>query len=177
MLTRNQAIWMKTLKFIKKIEEFEDTELCWNIREGDPILVMKNRIRGDPLIYQKYPDESPKEKKVYKRERVELVTLAQVKQFINEVYCPSQPKNDEIYLKGTISTQEIYNLVKTYTTVFRERTSQSFAAWCRSNKLNFLLAKEKKPKMSPESYIFWKTFITTTLSIPFALTCQGTKNH
>lgn len=138
----------------KKIEEFEDSELCWNIREGEPVMVMKNRIRGDPLNYRKYPDESPKEKKVDKRGRVELVTLAQVKQFINEVYCPCPPKNAEVYLKRRISTQEIYNLVKTYTTVFREKTSQSFAAWCRSNKLNFLLAKEKKSQnVTRELYI------------------------
>jgi hypothetical protein len=66
----------------KKIEEYEDS--CWNIREGEPILVMKNRIRGDPLTYPKYPIESPKEKKVDKRERVELVTVAQVEQFIKK---------------------------------------------------------------------------------------------
>lgn len=138
----------------KKIEEFEGSELCWTSREEEPILVMKHRIRGDPLTYQKYPDESPKEKKIDKRERVELATVAQVKQFINEVYCPSQPKNNKIYLKGTISTQEIYNLVKTYTTVFREKTAQSFAAWCRNNKLNFLLAKEKKSqRVTRELYI------------------------
>lgn len=47
----------------KKIEEFDDFELCWNIREEEPVMVMKNRIRGDPLNYWKYPDESPKEKK------------------------------------------------------------------------------------------------------------------
>ncbi|KAI8889955.1 hypothetical protein K501DRAFT_290645 [Backusella circina FSU 941] len=129
MLTKNQAICMffyvdyteENVKiYKKKIEEFEDSELCWNIREQEPILVMKHRIRGDPLTYQKYPDDNPKEKKVDKRERVELATVAQVKQFINEVYCPSQPKNNDIYLKGTISTLEIYNLVKTYTTVFHD---------------------------------------------------------
>ncbi|KAI9487111.1 MAG: hypothetical protein EXX96DRAFT_551861 [Benjaminiella poitrasii] len=155
MLTKNQAICMffyvdyteENVKiYKKKIEEFEDSELCWNIREGEPVMVMKNRIRGDPLNYRK--------KKVDKRGRVELVTLAQVKQFINEVYCPCPPKNAEVYLKRRISTQEIYNLVKTYTTVFREKTSQSFAAWCRSNKLNFLLAKEKKSQnVTRELYI------------------------
>ncbi|OAD70841.1 hypothetical protein PHYBLDRAFT_64084 [Phycomyces blakesleeanus NRRL 1555(-)] len=142
----------------KKIKEFEDSEICWNIREQDPILVLKQRIRGDPLTYKKYLDETPEEK-VNKRERVELVTEAQVKQFINEVYCPSQPENDVIYVKGIISTKEIYELVKTFTTVFREKTAQSFAAWCRNQKLNFLLAKEKNPEVSPESYIFWNTFI------------------
>lgn len=27
-------------KIYKKIEEFEDTEICWNIREQEPVLVM-----------------------------------------------------------------------------------------------------------------------------------------
>lgn len=94
----------------KKIEEFDDSELCWNIREGESVMVMKNRIKGDPLNYRKYPDESPKEKKVDKRGRVELVTSAQVKQSINEVYSPCPPKNAEVYLKRRISTQEIYDL-------------------------------------------------------------------
>lgn len=106
------------------MEEFEDSEICWDVSEKEPILVMKNRIGGDPLTYKKYPDESPSQKNVNnKRERVELVTAAQVKQFVNEVYCASQPKNDEIYLKRTVSTQEIFQVVKTYTTVFGEKTT------------------------------------------------------
>ncbi|KAL0075651.1 hypothetical protein J3Q64DRAFT_1703071 [Phycomyces blakesleeanus] len=123
--------WQRCIEFQqKKIEEFEDSETCWNIREQDPILVLKQRIRGDSLTYKKYLDETPEEEKVNKRESVELVTEAQAKQFINEVYCPSQPKNDVIYVKGIISTKKIYELVKTFTTVFREKPAQSFAAWC-----------------------------------------------
>lgn len=49
--------------------------------------------------------KAPKKKKVDKRGRVELVTSAQVKQFINEVYSPCPPKNAEVYLKRRISTQ------------------------------------------------------------------------
>lgn len=75
--------------------------------------------------------ELPEEEKVNKRERVELVTESQVKQFMNKVYCSSQPKNDEIYSKGIVTTKEIYGLVKTYTTIFREKTTRSFATWCR----------------------------------------------
>lgn len=44
----------------------QDSEICWNNREQEPILVTKSRIRDDPLTYQKYLDESPEEKKLIK---------------------------------------------------------------------------------------------------------------
>ena len=80
--------------------------LCCNVGEQEPILVMKVRTISDPLTYQKHLDETPEEKEVHKRERVDLATEAQVKQFINEVYCPSRLKNNGIYLKGTMSNRK-----------------------------------------------------------------------
>lgn len=69
-------------------------------------------------------------------------TEAQVAQFINEVYRYDEPKNLEIYHKRPISTKDVYNTIKIYSIVFKKRTSQSFAAWCKNRRLPFLNGKE-----------------------------------
>ncbi|KAG2216305.1 hypothetical protein INT45_011237 [Circinella minor] len=87
----------------------------------------KERIKGDPLSYKLYLDETPKEESAEKRKRVELVTKAQVKKFMNEVFCSSEPNNQAIYDKKTVSTEDIYEIINDYTTVFREKSRHSFA--------------------------------------------------
>ncbi|RCH80362.1 hypothetical protein CU098_005056 [Rhizopus stolonifer] len=175
MISKSQAICMffyvdyteeNVKTYRKKIEEFEGSEICWNVREQEPVLVLKQRIRGDPLTYNKYLDERVEDKpKDNKRKRIDLVTEAQVKQFINEIYCPFQPKNQEIYSKEMISTKDIYEIVKTYTTIFHEKTCQSFAVWCRNNKLNFLQAKERKAQtITRELYIMENIFYDDLVS-------------
>lgn len=51
-----------------------------------------------------------------------------------------------LYSQQTLATSEVYTVVKQYTSVFGTDTAQSFAAWCRSKKVDFLNAKEKKGK-------------------------------
>lgn len=153
MLTKNQAIDAffyveyteeNVIFYRKQIEELHDSKICWNLREQEPILVSKQRIRGDPLTYNEYLDEAPpEEEKVSKRERFMLTAEAEIKQFINEVFRPSLPDNNSLYSKGIVSTRDIHELVNKHSTVFREKTVQSFATWCRNQKLDFLLAKRK----------------------------------
>ncbi|CAO3693174.1 unnamed protein product [Rhizopus stolonifer] len=77
------------------------------VDERQPILVSKQRIRGDPITYRKYLesiDSSLDQAQSNKRQRNELQTEAQVAQFINEVYRHDEPKNLEIYHKRSMST-------------------------------------------------------------------------
>lgn len=99
----------------------------------------KKRIAGDPFKYKLYLDERPSVER-NKGNRPELVTEAQVQQFIDEVFCSFEPLNKIIYSKKNISTGNIYEVIKNYTTVFGEKSTQIFAVWCRNKKLNFLLA-------------------------------------
>ncbi|KAG1076605.1 hypothetical protein G6F42_025416 [Rhizopus arrhizus] len=153
-VTKNQAICMffyvdytdeNVTNYKKKIDEFEDVEICYNVDERQPILVSKQRIRGDPITYRKYLesiDSSLDQAQSNKRQRNELQTGAQIAQFINEVYRHDEPKNLEIYHKRSMSTKDIYGTIKKYTIVFEKRTSQSFAVWCKNRRLPFLNGKE-----------------------------------
>lgn len=77
---------------------------------------------------------------------VELVTKGQVKQFLNEVFCSRKYDNSVLYSQQTLATSVVYTVVKQYTSIFGTDTTQSFAAWCRSKKVDFLNAKEKKER-------------------------------
>ena len=46
-------------KYKKKIEDLETFDICWNVKENEPVLVSINRIRSDPLGYIKYADSIP----------------------------------------------------------------------------------------------------------------------
>lgn len=62
----------------KKIEEFEDVDICYNVDERQPVLVSKQRIRGDPITYRKYLesiDTSLDQARNIKRRRNELRKL------------------------------------------------------------------------------------------------------
>ncbi|KAI7902998.1 uncharacterized protein BX663DRAFT_551855 [Cokeromyces recurvatus] len=153
-ITRNQAICIyfyvdytdeNVNLYNKKIEGFDDVEIYWNMNEKEPVIVSKKRVRGDPMTYRKYLEAILSlDEDNNKRERIELVSESQVKQFINEVYCYEKPYNEYIYLKQTISTKTIYETVQNYTIVFEQKTTQAFATWCRNSKLRFLHAKEKR---------------------------------
>lgn len=125
-----------------KIKDVNDVDVCYLSSEDEPVLAPLRRIRSHPLKYKLYLDERPE------RRRPELTTKVQVKQFIDEVFCSFELVNKGIYSKKNISTKDIHETVKTYTTVFRDKSDQSFAAWCRSNKLNFLSAKVKSSKVT-----------------------------
>ncbi|KAI8968265.1 hypothetical protein BDF20DRAFT_839387 [Mycotypha africana] len=79
IITRNQAICMlfyvdyseeNVKKCEKKIEDLGDFEICYNADPKQPILVSKQRIRGDPFTYRTYlpsddmPDNSLKRKRI-----------------------------------------------------------------------------------------------------------------
>lgn len=54
--------------------------------------------------------------------------------------------NSVLYSQKTLATSDVYRIVKQYTSVFDSTTAQSFAAWYRNKKVDFLNAKEKKRK-------------------------------
>ncbi|KAG2216307.1 hypothetical protein INT45_011239 [Circinella minor] len=70
-----------------------------------------------------------------------------------------------IYDKRTISTEDIYEIINNYTTIFREKSSHSFASWCRNQKLDFLLAKKKnRTHISRKMYIMKDIFYDDLLN-------------
>lgn len=73
-----------------------------------------------------------------------LKTDAQLVQFINNIYCAEDPKNHEVYEMRLVTTQEIFDTVNKYTTIFANRTFLAFARWCSIKRMLFLQAKESR---------------------------------
>lgn len=76
--------------------------------------------------------------------------LAQVVQFINEVFVPFNPHNHAVYHLKQISTQDIFRIVSGYTDDFDDKNVKSFTTWCAKKKLHFFKAEDtrKKPKIT-----------------------------
>lgn len=132
----------------KKIEDFGDFEICYNVDPKQSILVLKQRIRDDPFTYRTYlhsgdmPDENLKRKRIEFRElwlfvifiwKEKLIlnssfveTEIQVIQFINEVYLSEEPQNTKIHGMKSVSIVDIYDTVKKHTAIFENKSVLSF---------------------------------------------------
>lgn len=60
---------------------------------------------------------------------------------MNEVFCPEDPNNSKAYKVKSISTEEIFETIQLYTSLFDEQTAQAFAKWCSTHSASFLKAK------------------------------------
>ncbi|KAG1162802.1 hypothetical protein G6F37_001816 [Rhizopus arrhizus] len=49
-----------------------------------------------------------------------------------KVFCSRKRDNSALYSQQTLTTSDVYTVVKQYTSVFGTDTTQSFAAWCRN---------------------------------------------
>lgn len=110
-VTKNQAICMffyvdytdeNVTNYKKKIDEFEDVEICYNVDERQPILVSKQRIRGDPITYRKYLesiDSSLDQAQSNKRQRNELRKLKIITLYTMKITfaCRNRSTNCTIY--------------------------------------------------------------------------------
>lgn len=116
---------------------------------------------NDPLESIKYVDSLPSSEESVgkKRKKVELATMGQVKQFLNEAFCSWKRDNTVLYSQQTLATSEVYTVVKQYTSVFGTGTTQSFAAWCQGKKVDFLNAKKKKENELIKNYLSWTKLI------------------
>ncbi|KAI7850938.1 hypothetical protein BDC45DRAFT_590770, partial [Circinella umbellata] len=93
-----------------------------------------------------------------KRKRFEL---PQVVQFVNNVFCIEDQGNSEVFQKKLISTQQILEIIKEFSSLFENRTLLSFARWCSTNKTS-LLKRPKNTKIAriaESSFMLWKTYI------------------
>jgi hypothetical protein len=155
MISKKQAMCMfyyaeyteeNILKYEERLKEVEQVDgllLRYNKTEEEPILTHRNRILGNPMTYRRYPEEAVEVTNKVKRDIVELVTKEQTLQFINEVF-KTEKSNSNL---ETLSTSNVFEIVKQYTTVFGPTATQGFANWCRNQKVEFLKAKEKRQPM------------------------------
>ncbi|GAA5809217.1 hypothetical protein MFLAVUS_002622 [Mucor flavus] len=109
----------------KKIEDFGDFEICYNVDPKQSILVLKQRIRDDPFTYRTYLHSGDMPDENLKRKRIEFQTEIQVIQFINEVYLSEEPQNTKIHGMKSVSIVDIYDT-------------------CSNARLSFLRAQEER---------------------------------
>lgn len=74
------------------------------------------------------------------------MTEGQLERFVNEVFRPKERENEELYSKQTVSTADVYEIVKQHTVFLGSKTAQSFATWCRDKNVDLMNTKEKKGK-------------------------------
>jgi hypothetical protein len=111
-ITKHQAICMfiyvdyneeNVAKYKKKIEEFEDVEICYNGDERQLILAYMQKVRGDPRKYRKYLESIAPildQAKYKKRQRNELRKLKNNSFKYNDeinVTCRSRSTSSTIY--------------------------------------------------------------------------------
>ncbi|ORE00700.1 hypothetical protein BCV72DRAFT_107470 [Rhizopus microsporus var. microsporus] len=152
-ITKDQAICMfyyveythENVTKYRNMLESQNYEICFNTNECEPILVMKQRMLGNPVTYCKYLDVvKEKEETGVKRKKSELVTESQVIQFVNSVYTVNDFSNPEIYQEKLTSTNDIFETVNENSTVLNNKTLLAFTRWCSGNRLKFLNAVEDK---------------------------------
>lgn len=68
---------------------------------------------------------------------------AQVIQFLNITYLPSDPMNEEVYECKSLTNSDILSMVWKYTDLFDKKTVIAFGKWC-ANKVDFTAAHSKR---------------------------------
>ena len=67
-----------------------------------------------------------------------IKTEIQVMLFINEVYQPEEPHNPNICDIESVSTKDVYDMVKRHTAIFENKLVLSFTRWYLNAHLSFL---------------------------------------
>lgn len=140
----------------ERIEKWGNVEICYNTSPKEPIVVLKQRILGDPYTYRRYRESQQLSlvEEVGKRKRFELKTDAQLKHFLNEAFCYEDPNNSKAYKIKSVATKEIFETIKLYTSLFNQRTAQAFAKWCSIHSVSFLIAKPDRNSNSRKRQLY-----------------------
>ncbi|CAO3628474.1 unnamed protein product [Cunninghamella echinulata] len=103
----------------------------------------------------------------------QLSSLAQIIDFINEVYLTSDPHNERAYELKNVSTKDIFLLVQKFTKLFDNKNLSSFNTWCSRKKVNFLDANISRKRIKKDeeehSYRFRKLYVLKEEIIEFVV--------
>ncbi|KAG1140683.1 hypothetical protein G6F37_012940 [Rhizopus arrhizus] len=128
----------------KRIEEMKDVDICYLEDPTEPILACIITINSRPFRYHLYPTGIPRADDNQQEEnKVQFVSHAQIIQFLNITYLPSDPMNEEVYECKSLTNSDILSMVWKYTDLFDEKTVVSFGQWC-VNKVDFTAAHSKR---------------------------------
>ncbi|KAG0182941.1 hypothetical protein DFQ29_001085 [Apophysomyces sp. BC1021] len=157
-ITREQAICMfyyvdfteeNVLKYTQKIDDLNEIEICYNTNPRQPVLATKQRILGDPKISEEENLKNGSDRKYTECSlgyelRCFIVTKAQLKLFVEAVFFPEDPGSDILYEQRNLSTGDIYQAIQRQIDLLKKKSITSFTKWCSTNRLSYLLAKERR---------------------------------
>lgn len=164
IVTREQAICRlfceaytseNVKKCTERLQKMEEFDICYLEDPKKPVLMFKPAIYASDN-YTLYTDEPDSGEEVNQLQLRKLtmnkfmgvsnslilfsVSVAQIIQFINEVFVPYNPHNKVVYCQERfVSTAQIYQIVT-------DKSLQSFVTWCSKKKLRYLLANKTRSK-------------------------------
>ena len=76
---------------------------------------------------------------------------AQIVQFLNQVYVPTEPWNESLYIKRKVSSRDIFSLIMLYTTRFDEKSLLSFIKWCNTKKVLYINQEQERKVLKDQN--------------------------
>lgn len=87
-------------------------------------------------------------------------------QFLNTIYLPFDPKNEEVYENKCLTTNEILATVWKYSDLHEDKGAIGFAKWCKNRNIKFMSSSIKRKESKSQTkrarslYVVKKEFIS-----------------
>ncbi|ORX63074.1 hypothetical protein DM01DRAFT_1331159, partial [Hesseltinella vesiculosa] len=154
IITREQALCMlfcevyndeNVKKLDAKLKDMGEVVICYiNDDPKEPVILPIRKQSSNPFKYHPYPLENDKTDKLEGQNdcinESLLVTDTMIKAFLNKVFLPDEPFNDN-YRKKLMTMPSIMETLSRYTVKFDEKSSIAFAKWCEKAKVSFMNAE------------------------------------
>ncbi|KAI8079892.1 uncharacterized protein BX664DRAFT_303026 [Halteromyces radiatus] len=152
-------------KLNNRLKEMGDVVICYvDDNPMEPFILPIQKQSSNPFRYHLYSlgnDNDMTDKLKGQEDRTvesPLVSDTMIKTFLDEVFLPHEPFNDN-YQKKLMTMHGIMEILSRYTTKFDEKSNIAFARWCTQAKVSLLNAEvtRKTGKGSFGSKIRYRT--------------------
>ncbi|KAI9253629.1 hypothetical protein BY458DRAFT_443143 [Sporodiniella umbellata] len=156
-ITREQAICMlycvvfndeNVKKFVPTIDALKGLDICYKEDPMEPTVISTYKINAYPFLYKRYliiQKESNIEDSTGANEnQIYLVSKAQVVNFLNIVFLPVDPFNEEVYNCKQVEMEEILSFIQKYSRLFNKTNVNSLGKWLKSAKVNLTDSSSKR---------------------------------
>ncbi|ORE01893.1 hypothetical protein BCV72DRAFT_63398 [Rhizopus microsporus var. microsporus] len=136
----------------EKVALYEDLEICHAGDSLQPLLFPHVRINSNPFDFCKYSSEADiVSQEIQEKINVNFMHDAQIVQFLNQVYVPTELWNESLYIKKKVSSKDIFSLVMLYTTRFDEKSLLSFIKWCNIKKVLYMNQEQERKVLKDQN--------------------------
>ncbi|CAO3624965.1 unnamed protein product [Cunninghamella blakesleeana] len=124
------------MKLTKRIENFEEVDICYENDPKKPVLVHYKKHLFDPFTYKKYLYT---QENIQEELKTKLNSEVQIIKFLNEVYTVT-PQNESIYELKLINVEEVHSAVNQYIDLMKQKSAVVFANWCEKKIIQLMTA-------------------------------------